>query len=67
MIGPKFVAGLAVLLSAPAWTDDAPDEVDTIVVTGSRSTDLIAEIPNTTTVIQLEALEARNAISVPDA
>ena len=47
--------------------DDPSVEVDTIVVTGSRVTDQLADIPNTTTVISLESLEAQNALSVPDA
>lgn len=47
--------------------EEAADKVDNIVVTGTRATDLLSEIPNTTTVIQLEELEMQNAVSVPDA
>lgn len=67
MIGARIIASVVMLLSMPALADDTSQGVDTIVVTGSRSTDQLSEIPNTTTVILLEDLEARNPVSVPDA
>jgi vitamin B12 transporter len=67
MTGPRITAGALLLFCMPTLADDVPQNVDTIVVTGSRSTDQLEEIPNTTTVILLEELEARNAVSVPDA
>ena len=39
-------------------------DVDNIVVTGTRTTNAIEEIPNTTTVIRLEEIQARNDTSV---
>jgi outer membrane cobalamin receptor/mono/diheme cytochrome c family protein len=47
--------------------DDSLDDVETVVVTGSRVTDHLANIPNTTSVISLQELEAQNALSVSDA
>lgn len=67
MTGPRIIASAVMILSAPVMAADALPDVDTIVVTGSRSSDQLAEIPNTTTVILLEDLEAQNPVSVPDA
>jgi len=67
MTGSRVIASVAFILTAPVLAEDASPGVDTIVVTGSRSTDQLAEIPNTTSVILLEDLEAQNAVSVPDA
>ena len=55
------------LFSTVALADDGSQDVDTIVVTGSRSTVRLSEIPHTTTVISLEELEAQNVVSVADA
>ena len=67
MTGIRLAVVAFLTVSPPILAEDAVDDVDTIVVTGSRSTDQLAEIPHTTTVIRLEDLEARNAVSVPDA
>ncbi len=47
--------------------DDPIADVDTIVVTGSRATNQLTDIPNTTSIISLADLEAQNALSVSDA
>ena len=57
----------AALAEEDAQPRNADEQVDNIVVTGTRATDRLSEIPNTTTVIGLEELESRNAIGVPDA
>ncbi len=67
MRGVKIGTCALLLLNMPVLADEVADDVDTIVVTGVRSTDSLAQNPNTTTVILLEELEARNAPSVPDA
>jgi len=50
------------LLASPAFAE----ELETIVVTGSRVTDVLADIPNATTVIGLDQIAARNRASVLD-
>jgi outer membrane cobalamin receptor len=55
-----LLAGSAAMSAA----DDTP--VDTIVVTGTRVTDLLADVPNSTTVIDLADIKARNRASVLD-
>jgi outer membrane cobalamin receptor len=42
------------------------DEIDTIVVTGTRTTNALSEIPSSISVVNLEDIEARNAMSVTD-
>jgi vitamin B12 transporter len=61
----KFVIpiGLVLIFAAPAFAQEA---VDNIVVTGVRTTDTLEEVPNVTTVIRLEEIEARNKVSVAD-
>jgi len=56
-------ASLTIMLAVPAIAQEA---VDNIVVTGIRTTDQLSEIPNVTTVIRLEEIEARNKVSVAD-
>ncbi|MDX1482546.1 MAG: TonB-dependent receptor [Woeseiaceae bacterium] len=63
----SLVPALVLLASLPAVHADPIDEIDTIVVTGSRATQQLSEITNSTSVIALEQLEARNPISVADA
>ncbi|MEJ2602695.1 MAG: TonB-dependent receptor [Gammaproteobacteria bacterium] len=58
------VAGLAAPLDAIAQSDG--DAIDTIVVTGTRVTDTLADIPNTTTVIGLDEIEVQNHANVLD-
>ena len=54
------------VFAAPVLADETEDAVDNVVVTGTRATGILAEIPNTTTVIRLEKIEARNDTSVAD-
>ena len=55
-------------LAGEASGDPQSDnELDNIVVTGSRATGLLSETPHATSVIRLEELESRNPISAPDA
>ncbi len=56
-------ASLALLVAVPAV---AAESVDNIVVTGTRTTDILSEIPNSTTVIRRAEIEARNETSVAD-
>ena len=71
----RILSTLAVFaLLVPAAAADEPadgqltdDEVDNIVVTGSRAADQLSEIPHTMSVIRLDELESRNSISAPDA
>jgi vitamin B12 transporter len=53
-----LVVGLPVLA--------AEESVENIVVTGTRTSNVLSEIPNTTTVIELTEIEARNDLSVAD-
>jgi outer membrane cobalamin receptor len=62
-----FVCFCSLLLTTTAYSSEVDTLIDTLVVTGSRATDQLAEIPNATTVISLEDLEARNSLSVVDA
>ena len=66
MIGTRTAALLAAIGLVPVSVQAQDEPVDNIVVTGTRATDRLAEIPYTTTVITLADLEARNASSVPD-
>lgn len=60
------VLGWACALPAsPALADDHTG-VDTIVVTGARVTDLLRNIPNSTTVLDLGQIEAQNHANVLD-
>ncbi len=59
-------AFLPLTLPGAAVAEDAVGEIETIVVTGSRVTDLLADIPNSTTVIGLDEIEAQNHAGVLD-
>ena len=63
---PRIIALLLLAITITAVAEEVAEQVDNIVVTGSRATDQQAEIPNTMTVIRLEELEAQNPVSVPD-
>jgi outer membrane cobalamin receptor len=63
----NYVLLVPLLFAAPGYAEEDTEELDNIIVTASRTTDQRSEIPNTTSVIQLDELEARNAVSVPDA
>jgi len=67
MISIRTTALLMLVFMVPAVAAETEANVDNIVVTGSRTSDQLSEIPNTTSVIRLEELEAKNVISVPDA
>ncbi|MEJ2161677.1 MAG: TonB-dependent receptor, partial [Chromatiales bacterium] len=58
---------LAVVPSASAQTTDvSARDLDTLVVTGTRLRDDLSRVPNSTTVIDLETIEARRDASVVD-
>jgi len=67
MISIRTTAVLTLVFTSSVVAAETEAEVDNIVVTGSRTSDQLSEIPNTTTVIRLEELEAKNVVSVPDA
>ena len=62
-----LLLGSATFADEVAKDPQIDDELDNIIVTGSRATDQLSEIPHVTSVIRLEELEARNPISMPDA
>ena len=55
---------LVLILGVPVLADE--DTVENIVVTGTRTSNVLSEIPNTTTIIDLVEIEARNDLSVAD-
>lgn len=59
------ISGIAIA-TATALAGEADIDVDNVVVTGTRTSNLIAEIPNTTTVIRLHEIQARNDMSIAD-
>ena len=61
-----YVIGLTVVFTTPVAADETEDAIDKIVVTGTRTASVLSEIPNTTTVIDLKEIEARNDASVAD-
>ena len=64
---PLWLAGsLVAVFAAPPLTAAEMETVDNIVVTGTRTSNVLSEIPNTTTVIDLTEIEARNDLSVAD-
>ena len=58
--------GATLIFASSVFAGEEADAVDNIVVTGTRTTDILAEIPSTTSVINLEEIEARNDTSVAD-
>ncbi len=52
--------------SLQAGANGSSDQVDTIVVTGTRASNDLSEIPSSITVIDLAKIEAQNAVSVTD-
>lgn len=58
-----LLAGLS--LTSPAVAEDT-ESMDVIVVAGSRVSDLLSELSNTTTVINLADIETRNRANVLD-
>lgn len=63
----KKQCGLLTVLTVLSVFPAIADASDEIVVTGTRSTSELSQVTNSTTVIRLEQLEARNASSVIDA
>jgi len=61
-----LASGLIGFVVLPAVADDADGAIENIVVTGTRTANVLAEIPNTTTIIDLIEIEARNDTSVAD-
>jgi len=57
---------IAIIGAGPVVAQDAEESVDNIVVTGARTTNILADIPNATTVINLAEIEAQNSVSVAD-
>jgi outer membrane cobalamin receptor len=57
---------LTVIATVTALADEDEEDLDNIVVTGARTTNTIEEIPNTTTVIRLDEIQARNNTSVAE-
>ena len=53
-------------ITSPVAANEADTDIETVVVTGTRATGILSEIPNTTTVIDLQQIEARNAVSFVD-
>ena len=54
------------IIVGSVFAEEAVDAVDNILVAGTRTTDILEEIPSTTAVINLEEIEARNDTSVAD-
>ena len=61
-----FLACLGLATSAPAIADDGAAPIDVVVVAGSRVSDLLADLSNSTTVIGLADIEAQNPSNVLD-
>ena len=57
---------LLAVLALPAVAEEPGDDIETIVVTGSRTKTQIEELSTTTTVLRLQDLEAINPVSIPD-
>ena len=54
------------IFAGSVFAEEVADTVDNILVSGTRTTDILDEIPSTTAVINLEEIEARNDTSVAD-
>lgn len=63
-----ILVGISVtaIIAGPVFGEETQDAVDNIVVTGIRTTDILAEIPSAMSVIRLDEIEARNETSVAD-
>ena len=62
-----FLASLLLLsLSLQSLAEETDDQMETIVVTGSRTSTNLSEIPSTISVISLDQIEAQNAVTVTD-
>jgi outer membrane cobalamin receptor len=66
ILGALALAATITVFAAPAAAQEPEDDVDKIVVTGTRATNLLNEVPFAATVINLEEIEARNKQSVAD-
>jgi outer membrane cobalamin receptor len=54
------------ICTGPVIAQDKGEAVDSIVVTGTRATNILTEVPYAATVLNLEEIEARNDPSVAD-
>jgi outer membrane cobalamin receptor len=61
-----FVLLSGLVLAPTTNADDGAEAMDVIVVAGSRVSDLLSELSNSTTVINLAEIEAQNRASVLD-
>jgi vitamin B12 transporter len=62
-----FIAAcLTLAFSVPASATDDDDGIETIVVTGARTSNTLSEIPSSISVINLDDIEAQNAVTVTD-
>lgn len=64
--GICWAAGLLAVAAAAQTAEPTDVSVDNIVVTGVRTTENLSEVPNATTVIRLDEIEAQNDISITD-
>lgn len=67
-VARRIIIGLATLVALTHGVAIAADDevVDNIVVTGTRTAEIPSEIPNTTSVIDLIEIEARNDMNVAE-
>lgn len=63
---PVMLLTLPFVAGAESMAEDGDTQIDTIVTTGTRVTDRLADVPNSTTVIGFADIEARNCSSVLD-
>ncbi len=62
----SFAALLVLAISLQSAAEETKDQIDTIVVTGTRTSNDLSEIPSTISVIDLEEIEAQNAVTATD-
>jgi len=61
-----LLPGIILSVSLQAVANESTDQVDTIVVTGTRTSNDLSEIPSSITVIGVDEIEAQNAVSITD-
>ncbi|WP_028115378.1 TonB-dependent receptor plug domain-containing protein [Ferrimonas senticii] len=59
-------AALLAATTAPVWAQTASDEIEQIVVTGTRTANLIENVPNTTELFSAADIENMGAVTVRD-
>ena len=62
----SFALLLILAISPQSAAEGTEDQMDTIVVTGTRTSNELSEIPSTISVISLDQIEAQNAVTVTD-